>query len=139
MRRMTRFFQIVANELMKGSCFWRKDDDSENTHLRIIISDSDPDGMVLLVGISSIKTGREDTSCILEAGDHKCIKHRSYIRYDKAIEINQKKLLSEKFKGLLIFKENFNAPLLLRIQNGAKSSLALPGKFRKYFDYFCLL
>ncbi|GAH12436.1 unnamed protein product, partial [marine sediment metagenome] len=50
--------------MTKGTTFWRKDKDSDNQHLRFIISDPDVDNKVLVVGMTKFKNNnREDTSC----------------------------------------------------------------------------
>jgi hypothetical protein len=122
---------------MTGIVFWRKDDDSEYKHLRFIISEPDIDDMVLVVSMTTFRdTGKEDLSCVLEKGEHPCITHKSYIRYDKALELNTVKLLQEKYNGNLIMRDDIKPNIMKRIQEGAKNSPALPGKFRKYFDYF---
>ena len=109
----------------------------EGGHLHIIISDPDIDKNVMVVNVTTWhETGREDESCILNCGDHPFIQHKSYITYHYAREINCVKLLAEKFRQTIVFKEDINPSLLKRIQNGAKTSKRLPVKFKKYFDKF---
>lgn len=123
--------------MIRGQAFWRKDEDSPNIHLRFVISAQNVDGLVLVVSMSTLHgTGREDESCILEPGDHRATKVRSYIRFDKAFEISYFKLVQEKLHGELTMCDDVSAVLLKRIQNGAQCSPALPLKFRKYFPLF---
>ena len=123
--------------MTKGTTFWRKDEDSDYTHLRFIISNPDVDNKVLVVGMSRFKNNkREDTSCLLHSGEHECIKVESKIRYDKALEIVYSSLLQEKFKGIIELKASISSVLLARIQSGAKTTKALAPKFKKYFQYF---
>jgi len=81
-------------------------------------------------------TGREDTSCILKAGEHPSLQVRSYIRYDKAYEIDYLKLICEKVRGEIILTDQVAEPVVERIQEGARRSSALAGKFKKYFELF---
>jgi len=123
--------------MTKGTTFWRKDEDSDYRHLRFIISDPDVDNKVLVVGVTKFKNNkREDTSCLLHSGEHKCIKVESRIRYSKAFEIEYSSLLQKNFKGNIELKANISSVLLARIQSGAKTTKALPSKFKKYFQYF---
>lgn len=123
--------------MIKGTTFWRKDDDSEIFHLRFIISNQDVDNKVLVVNMTKwYNTGREDSSCILKSRDHKCIKVDSWIPYNQAFEINYLSLLREKYKGLIRLEDNLTKSVLARIQSGARKSPALPFKFKKYFQNF---
>lgn len=123
--------------MTKGTTFWRKDEDSDDWHLRFIISDPDVDNKVLVVGMTKFKNNkREDTSCLLHPGEHKCIEFESRIRYDKAFEIEYRILLQERYKGNIELKANISSVLLVRIQSGAKTTKALIPKLKKYFQYF---
>ena len=107
--------------MILGTAFWRKDEDSQNLHLRFIISEPNIDGLVLVVSMSTLRgNGREDTSCILDCVDHPAVKARSLIRYDKAFEINYFKLLQEKTRGDLALAPSVNLAVLKRIQEGAR-------------------
>jgi hypothetical protein len=97
----------------------------------------DVDDTVLTVGMTTFHgTGREDTSCILEPGDHPAVKQKSYIRYDKACAINYRGLLEERFRGLITMNDDLKKEVILRIQEGARKSPALPRKFVKFFASF---
>ncbi len=120
---------------MKKKTFLK--DDPGKKHLRIVISDPDPDDNVLVVSVNTFdENKRNDTSCILNKGDHEFIKHKSYINYYKSEEYNYWKINYQEMKGLIIPKEEISDILLHDIQEGAKKSRLLPGKFRKFFGYF---
>jgi hypothetical protein len=122
---------------MKKAAFWRKDDDGLEKHLRFVISDPDMDRNVLIVHMTKIKNnGREDLSCVLRKGEHRCLTDDSYIRYDKAFTLSSVKMLQEKFSGNIDFRDDISDDLLGRIQEGAKTTDALPIKFESFFDYF---
>jgi len=126
-------------ENAKKKTFWKLDGNGIK-HLRFIISDIDPDGNILVVNMTTIptefKNNYYDKSCILNKGEHPKIKHKSYIKYSKAEEINFECLTKMNLKKIIVFKEDINNELLLKIQNGARSSKFLAKKFRKYFEYF---
>ncbi len=97
----------------------------------------DVDDTVLTVGMTTYYgTGREDTTCVLEPRDHPAVRQKSYIRYDKACAINYRKLLEERYRGLITMNEDLKTEVLLRIQEGARKSPALPRKFLKFFASF---
>jgi len=86
---------------IKKKTFWKTDHNSIK-HLRFIISDTDPDGNILVVNMTSVPTKFEvnyyDKSCILNKGEHPRIKQQSYIKYSKAEEINLECLLNLSIK-----------------------------------------
>ena len=120
----------------KRSTFLRKDK-SRKMHLKIVISDPDPEGMVLVVSVSTIRKGVfHDPACPLHVGDHHFIKDPSYISYYYAMELSSVKILQEKFNGIIVPKDDVSVDILIRIQEGAKKSRFLPKFLRKYFDFF---
>lgn len=122
---------------MKKTSFHRKSDEEKKSHVRFVISNPDPENMVLVVNMTTFRgTGREDLSCILNTEDHKRVKHKSYIFYAKAEELSTIQILKLKFEGLIDIVEDLSDEVLNRIQEGAKASDFLPEKFYKYFEYF---
>jgi len=53
----------------------------DKKHLHIILTDSDENGDVLAVSVSTYKNKYCDGTCILNAGDHPFIKHKSWVVY----------------------------------------------------------
>jgi hypothetical protein len=122
--------------MAKGTAFLRADG-SGHMHLKVVISEPDPEGMVLVVSVTSVPTTRRfDQSCILEAGCHDFITRRSYVSYAHSVELNNVGILKEKFKGELISKPDATPDILERIQEGARVSRFLSRSLRKYFAYF---
>lgn len=122
--------------MSKRSSFLREDASSK-MHLKIVITDPDPDNIVLVVSVSTIYNGIfYDNTCELFPGDHSFIKNPSYVSYQYAMELDSVKILNEKFKGYIIQKEDISLELLHRIQRGARLSKFLPLYFKKYFDFF---
>lgn len=121
---------------MKKKSFLR-DDKSGKKHLKIVITDPDPENMVLVVSVASITgTYTHDNSCELSVGDHPWIKHPSFIAYRYCNDLNQTKILQEHLRGEILLKDDISDELLERIQAGAKKTKFLAPKFRKYFQYF---
>ena len=59
--------------------------DAGARHCYFVISKVDADGMVLVVNCSTYRGMRsEDTTCILNEGDHPFIKQTSYIPFNRA-------------------------------------------------------
>jgi hypothetical protein len=123
--------------MSKGIVFWRRDTDGENQHLRFVLSEPDVDDKVLIVHMTTFHgNGREDTSCILHQGDHDCVRHKSYIRYDQAFDEDMITFVRERTKGAIVVVADLEPSVLKRIQDGARVSRALPRKFRKHFAGF---
>ena len=121
---------------MKGRAFFFTD--TGGTHLYFIISDPDPDSAVLVVNMTSCKGFRyEDKSCLLNPGDHPKITIPHYITYSRAKDITSFDLLQMHMNGKIEFAQpDISLQLLERIQDGARKSRGLAGKFRKFFTYF---
>lgn len=113
------------------------DSDDISNHLRIVISDPDPEYNVLVVGVSSQKEGIfHDPACELNKGDHPFIKKPSYISYRHAQVLNYKKIIQAGLDKVIIMKENISESVLNSIQNGARETSFLKRDFKKYFEYF---
>ena len=91
----------------KGYCLWADDvPNPKAPHYIVITSSANPDDMVMVVAISSIKykyDGSEkyyDKSCVLSVGDivddkgNSILTKPSFIRYEYAIDMKTKDILS---------------------------------------------
>ena len=135
--------------MIKGCCYWTDDIPStEAPHYIVISSDTLPDGLVLVVAISSIKyneRGEEkfhDTACELSVDDIKTesggrvLSKASFIRYQYALELYEKDIIERTFSGRYQFKCRISNDLLRRIQEGAIKSRELSPRYkRKYFGF----
>ena len=133
----------------KGYCLWADDvPNPEAPHYIVITSSANPNDMVMVVAISSIKyktDGAEkyhDKACLLSVGDivddkgRPIITKPSFIRYEYAIDVRTKDILSKQFGNKYRYKCKISEELLKRIQDGAKISEDLEPRFQKYFDFF---
>ena len=109
---------------------------------------ANPDDMVMVVAISSIKyktDGTEkyhDKACLLSVGDivddkgRTVITKPSFVRYEYTVDMKTKDILSKQFDDKYRYKCKISEELLKRIQDGAKISEDLEPRFQKYFDFF---
>lgn len=106
-------------------------------HLQIVITSPSPtDGKMLVVPITTWYGNRpEDSSVILEKGDHPAIEHKSWVKFNEITAMTQKEIdycvnnYSAKFIDI-------SDEILKHIQSQAMISEVIPGKYTKYFKYF---
>jgi len=86
-------------------------------HLFIVISDPDTDGSVLVVNASTLRNPRrDDSSCVLEPGDHPAISRKSFIAYYFAEVIKTSTIENKCRNNIFRPEEDISDHLLLRIQ-----------------------
>jgi len=131
--------------MAKGQAFLNVPDKTargEIRHLNVVISDPDGDNNVMVVPVSTYreKNGMpllgQDQSCLIPAGCHHFIRDNSYIRYQNAKIMNPIDIFNGLNKGKLARMGDFDLSIVQKIQEGAKTSPFLPGKFKKFFKYF---
>lgn len=133
----------------KGYCLWASDvPNPEAPHFIVIISSENEDRKVLVVAISSIKfksdgtTKYYDKACVLSPEDitdekgKQILSVPSYVRYEYAMEIASEDIMDKQLNRLYRYKCKVSEELLLKIQEGAKISLELEDRFKKYFSLF---
>jgi hypothetical protein len=104
-----------------GNTFYLPDK-SAYGHLWIVISDpkKNPD-RVLLVSMTSYDVDKEDV-CLIEAGEHPKVKHKTCIYYKPARATSLENLLRLRDSGYLDMQEPVSAELLQRIRRGVSLS-----------------
>jgi hypothetical protein len=129
----------------KGQTFLSDFEDTprgEFRHLNIIITEPDDDMNYLVVPVTTWRErdGRpfagQDGSCILQAGCHPFIKHKSYVFYAKARKMSYAMVFNGIKKGRLIKKENMPPDIIGRMQKGALISPYLPEEFTYFHSFF---
>jgi hypothetical protein len=122
--------------------------DLENTprgefrHLNVIITEPDDYMNYLVVPVTTWheKDRRpfpgQDKSCVLPAGCHPFIKHKSYVFYAKARKMSYAAVFNGIRKGILVKKEDMPPDIIKRMQNGALNSPYLPEEFSYFFSFF---
>lgn len=96
-------------------------------HLWAIISDpKQSNNEIVIVNFTTYRNkGYEDTSCIVEAGEHPKIKHKSYIYYNRSRIVVLSKLQLWFKTGELKPQDCLSPELLDKIRVGAKESISL--------------
>lgn len=124
----------------KGQSFLADDKTARGIikHLRVVISDVDAANECLVVCVTTWYEGvrGQDSSCILEAGCHNFIKHKSWIDFSRSKAMEYIEIFNGLQKGLLIKKDDLEPSLVVKIQKAAKKSEFLPVELERFFAYF---
>ena len=107
-------------------------------HLRIVISNADiiNEYLVVIVTTWYENAKGQDSTCILEAGCHNFIKHKSWIDFSRARAMSYEEIFNGIRKGVLISKENMSPEIVAKIQEAAKKTDFLPTNLERFFAYF---
>jgi hypothetical protein len=105
-----------------------------DAHLHVVISDprKDTNGIVV-VNLTSVKPGKlvyQDSSCILQSGDHPFIKRPTWIRYADAKEFSILELDKWLATGELTKNKPMPTTALKKIIAGAGFSVHFKNKFK---------
>jgi hypothetical protein len=132
--------------MAKGQAFLSEEEQTSKgpaRHLNVIITEPTEDMNYLVVPVTTYYEDAEghslpgqDNSCILKAGRHPFIKHKSYVRYKNARRMNALEIVIGVQKGLLIRKEDMDPAIIQDMQRGAEESPFLPKEFIPFFKYF---
>jgi hypothetical protein len=101
-------------------------------HLFVVCTDACKDGKHLLVPIATWTNDLCDDTCRLTAGEHRFIKHASYILYRKARIEAGVDLVKGVEERVLAPDDPMNGQTFLRIANGVCRSLQTPRKIKAY-------
>ena len=110
-------------------------------HLHIVLSSALKTGgesLYLVVNVTTWRDGarNQDTSCILNQGDHPFIKHKSWVDYEDAEALPFVKIFKNLQDGTFIRKEDLRPDVLKRVQDGAKVSPVFPKQLTPFFAAF---
>ena len=104
-----------------GETFYLPDKAADG-HLWIVISDPAKDSdRVLLVSMTTYDVDKEDV-CLIEAGEHPKVKHKTCICYKPARATSLANLNRLRDSGYIEMQEPVSADLLQRIRRGAALS-----------------
>jgi hypothetical protein len=125
----------------KGQTFLGKEEQTGSglkRHLNIVITEPDEDQNYLVVPVTTWHDGyrRQDDSCILPAGAHAFITHKSWVNYARAKQMSYTEIFNGIRKGYLIAKVDIAAPHLQDIQKGAVNSPYFPEKLNHFLEFF---
>ena len=117
-------------DVTEGNCFIL--DGNNGTHLWAVISDpQQSNDEIVIANFTTLKNkSYEDTSCIIETGEHKFFKdkqHRSYVFYNRSRVVNLSELeLWLRTGQLKPYPEPLSSELLEKVRAGAKETIHLP-------------
>ena len=116
------------------------DDDPDRMHLFVVLTnpyDDTGDGVqrVLLVSLSTVYDDKyHDPACVLEAGDHRFVKNKSFVVYAKARIEEANKLTEGVRKSLLQPHERVSEAVLVKIRQGLESSEHTTPRVLKFYE-----
>jgi hypothetical protein len=101
-------------------------------HYYFVISDPsvDPESVIVVNMTTFRGFASEDASCIVAEGEHSAIRHKSWIKYEKA-EVVSLRVLNQRYKVNAItevFSEKCPPALVQRMIDGAAASNLTPKK-----------
>jgi hypothetical protein len=111
-------------------------------HLNVVITDADENLYYLVVPVTTYREkdgkpfGGQDKSCVLPAGCHQFIKHKSYVCYARSRKMSYAEIFNGLKKGLLIKKADISTQYLHDMQAGAVISPYFPEELAHFFEYF---
>lgn len=112
-------------------------DKSGVAHMYFVLSEPDIEDKVLVVNITDINNPAGiDKSCILNIGDHPRITKKSVVYYKQAIAMSASAILKQFQTKELEQIEDLPEQTLKKMQDGAKKSIFLSIKLKKYFNQF---
>lgn len=104
-------------------------DRSVDTHLWIVISDTKKDpGRVVMVSITTYESYKENV-CLLEAGDHPRVVHKSCVFYRETRMTTLETLQGLRDRGSLSVQPAVSESILSRIRDGVSKSIEIKPKF----------
>ncbi len=105
---------------------------SHGDHLWIVISKPDSATGRMVVACVSLTTDAhwKDQTCILDAGDHSFVRHRTVVGYDRAELRDVNALTRAMSSGQIIGDDDLSESLLLKIQRGALTSKRTPNEVK---------
>lgn len=101
-------------------------------HYYFVISDPSLDAEnVVVVNMTTYRGfASEDRSCILEEGEHPAVRHKSWIKYERA-EVVTLRMLDQRYRTNVITEvlpDRCDSGIVQRIVSGAASSALTPKK-----------
>jgi hypothetical protein len=106
--------------------------DLNRGHLFIVLTDPGPRGNVLAVPICTADK-KFDTTCIVGAGDHHFLKHKSYVAYHKLNLYSSATLEAQVQKKVVEHRGILDEKIFARVCAGIATSREAAPKFKTYF------
>jgi hypothetical protein len=110
--------------------------DPHRKHLHILLTD--PQGPlkdVLLVGVNTVHPGLwHDAACILFAGDHEFLRHKSFVNYSRARIQPVKKIMAGVKEGLFEAREALSTTLFARVCRGIEVTTYVEPEILRFYE-----
>lgn len=90
--------------------------------------------MVAIVSISTYTNDLCDQTCIILAGEHPFVRHKSYVLYRSAQTIGCDEVSRGLKAGTLAVHDDMNGQTFLRVRNGVCRSPSTPRKIKTYLN-----
>ena len=105
---------------------------SYGVHLWVVVSDPAKDSQrVLIVNMTTVRNRFHDPACVLNAGDHREVKHQTYMNYRDSRIVRNSALEAQLSTGQIAVNEKVSECVLDRIRRGAASSDYIPMAHRE--------
>ena len=104
------------------------------SHMMIVVAVKAGECLLVPVTTWYENAGWQDSSCILNNGEHEFIKHKSWIDFRKAVSKTEIEVLAGIMRGLFISMEDLKPDVLEKVQEKTKESDFLPYKYRCFFE-----
>jgi hypothetical protein len=108
------------------------DHDKRRGHLFVILTEPGPKGNVLVVPICSADK-KFDATCIVGAGDHHFLKHKSYIAYHKLSTYSAAVLETQVQKKAIQYHGMLDEKVFALVCEGIENSREAAPKFKNYY------
>ena len=114
-------------DFSKGDTFLNEEIGRLKAHLWVILSDPNLNSdKIVLVNFTTIRGfDYEDLSCVLNVGEHRFIRHDTYVSYKDAIIVNLNNLEELKRSNSITLHDACEDGLLKKILDGAEKTLFL--------------
>lgn len=108
--------------------------DQDRMHLFIILTNPSTEKKLnIIVSLATYTGWPNDSTCILNQGEHPFIRHKSYVLYSKAKTFESKKLIRGVQDGKLVPKDPIDQNVFEKIVDGLMASERTPKKIKNFF------
>jgi len=110
--------------------------DIKHRHLFIVLTDPSEDGMVVTVGISTVRdsTPDDELTCMLNKDDHPFIRHTSYVDYKRA-RVEPASLVESKFAQKIIRPmDDLDDDVLRKVCSGLLKSKKVRLRIQEFYE-----
>lgn len=121
-----------------GDCFWIETDPEENEgHLFVIVLDPEEyTKNTIIIPVDSYTSDKQDSTTILNPGDHEFVKHKSFLNYNRA-RIRTMTFIEQMIKdGKAKTKPSMRSDILERITAGLRKSEHTPQEVITMYTYY---